>query len=123
MAAVRATAWQDDCDLKNTSEDLVRKGYKREEIIATVNKEFPQYTWGCVKTLDRRLHYLSINYIDYNTPLEAVQGAIQQELDGPGSLLGLRAMTKKLRMHHNMKVPRNLVNAAMFEADPEGLED
>ena len=81
----------------------------------TVKKDFPQYTWGCVKTLDRRLRHFALNYIDYDTP--PVQGVIAQELDGPGSLLGVRAMTKKLRIHHNIKVPRNLVNAAMFDAD------
>ena len=26
-------------------------------------------------------------------------------------------------MHHDIKVPRNLVNAAMYDADPQGLED
>ena len=41
----------------------------------------------------------------------------------PRVVFWVRAMTKKLRMHHDIKVPRNLVNAAMFEADPEGLED
>ena len=122
MAAARG-AWKDDNDLKNLLEDLVKKGYKREEILMTVKKDFPQYTWGCVKTLDRRLRHFALNYIDYDTPLEAVQGAIAQELEGPGSLLGVRAMTKKLRIHHNIKVPRNLVNAAMFDADPQGLED
>ena len=69
------------------------------------------------------MRHFSINYIDYDTPLETVQDAIAQELEGPGSLLGVRAMTKKLRMHHDIKVPRNLVNAAMYDADPQGLED
>ena len=78
---------------------------------------------GAALTLDCRLRHFSINYIDYDTPLETVEDAIAQELEGPGSLLGVRAMTKKLRMHHDIKVPRNLVNAAMYDADPQGLED
>jgi hypothetical protein len=122
-AALRGSAWKDDCNLKNVLDDLVKKGYKRDEILFTVRKDFPQYTLGCVKTLDCRLCHFSINYIDNDTPLETVKNAIAEELDGPSSLLGVRAMTKKLRMHHDIKVPRNLVNAAMFEADPEGLED
>ena len=123
MAGVCGGLWKDDIDLKIALEDLVKKGYKRSEILVTVRKDFPQYIWGCVKTLDRRLRHFSINYIEYDTPLETVQDAIAQELEGPGSLLGVRAMTKKLRMHHDIKVPRNLVNAAMYDADPEGLED
>ena len=77
----------------------------------TVKKDFPQYTRGCVKTLDRCLRPFALNYIDYDSPLEAVQGAIAQEFEGPGSLLGVRAMTKKLRIQHNIKVPRNLRGA------------
>ena len=122
-AAFGVGLWKDDIDLKNALEDLVKKGYKRSEILVTVRRDFPQYPWGCVKTLDRRLRHFSINCIDYDTPLETVQDAIAQELEGPGSLLGVRAMTKKLRMHHDIKVPKNLVNAAMYDADPQGLED
>ena len=95
MAAAQG-AWKDGNDLKNLLEDLVKKGYKRDEILVTVKKDLPQYTWGCVKILDRRLRHFAVNYIviDYDTPLKAVQGAIAQELEGPGSLLGVRAMTK-----------------------------
>ena len=102
-AAFGAGLWKDDIDLKNALEDLVKNGYKRSEILVTVRRDFHQYPWGCVKTLDRLLHHFSINYIDYDTPLETVQDAIAQELEGPGSLLGVRAMTKKLRMHHDIK--------------------
>ena len=44
----------------------------------TVKKDFPQYMWGCVKNLDRRLQHFAVNYIviNYDTPLEAVQDAI-----------------------------------------------
>ena len=39
MAAARG-AWKDDNDLKNLLEDLVKKGYKRDEILMTVKKTF-----------------------------------------------------------------------------------
>ena len=87
-AALRGTDWMEDCDLKNALENLVKKGYTRNEILITIKKDFPHYVWGCVKTLDRRLRHFSINYIDYDTPLEAVHYAIEQELQAPGSLLG-----------------------------------
>ena len=44
-------------------------------------------------------------------------------MDGPGSLLGYRALHRKLREVHTLKVPRNLVYAMMEEVDPSGLEE
>ena len=87
--AFRAGLWKDNIDLKNALEDLVKKGYKKSEILVAVRRDFPQYPWGCIKTLDRRLCNFSINYIGYDTPLETIQDAIVQELEGPGSLLGV----------------------------------
>ena len=42
------------------------------------------------------------------------------ELEGPGKLLGYRAMQKKIRQ---VDVPRDLVHAVMYDLDPEGLEN
>ena len=72
---------KDNFDLKNAFEDLVKKGYKRSEILVTVRKDFPQYPWACVEILDCRLRHFSINYTKYDTPLETAQGAIVQELE------------------------------------------
>ena len=47
--------------------------------------------------------------------------AVQKELEGPGKLLGYRAMNQKLRTEHNVKVPRHLVYNVMAELDPEAL--
>ena len=55
--------------------------------------------------------------------MQDVKNAVGKELEGPGKLLGVRAMTKKLRMVHNIKVPRDLVNDVMFEYNPEGLTE
>ena len=82
----------EDCDLKNALENLVKKGYTRHEILIIIKKDFPRYVWGCVKTLDRRLRHFPINYIYYDTALEAVHDVIKQELQGPGSLLGVRVV-------------------------------
>ena len=121
--ASQANEWKNDEDLRFELEALVKKAYKRSEIITVMRKEFPQYAWGCIKTLDRRLRHFNIKYIDYNTPLQDVKDAVQKELEGPGKLLGVRAMTKKLRMVHNIKVPRDLINNVMFEYDPDGLAE
>ena len=48
--------------------------------------------------------------------------AVKKELDGPGRLLGYRAMKHKLRTEHNVQVPRHLVHNVMAELDPERLE-
>ena len=48
--------------------------------------------------------------------------AVAKEIDGPGKLLGYRAMQKKLRQEHELNVPRDLVYAVIQEVDPEDLE-
>ena len=45
--------WKGDSDLKFQLESLVKKAYERSEILHVMQKDFPQYTWGCIKTLDR----------------------------------------------------------------------
>ena len=42
--------------------------------------------------------------------------------EGPGQLLGYRAMNQKLRTEHNVQVLRHLVYNVMAELDSEGLE-
>ena len=42
-----------------------------------------------------------------------MQDAVQKELDGPGKLLGYRAM------QNDLLVPRDLVHAVMFDFDEE----
>ena len=48
---------------------------------------------------------------------------MQKEVEGPGRLLGYRALHEKIREVHNLNVPRNLVYVMMEEVDPEGLEE
>ncbi|KXJ10617.1 hypothetical protein AC249_AIPGENE2744 [Exaiptasia diaphana] len=43
-------------------------------------------------------------------------------MEGPGRLLGYRAMQLKIREVHNLNVPRDVVYAAMGEVNPAGLE-
>ena len=104
-------------DLKKyTSQNL-----KRSEVLDFMQRDFLQYSWS-LPTLDRRLRHFGIYYTNYNTPLAAVSDAVQKELDGPGRLLGYRAMNQKLRTEHNVQVPRHLVHNVMAELDLDGLE-
>ena len=43
-------------------------------------------------------------------------------MEGPGQLLGYRAMHHKIREQYHLCVPRNLVYDVMTLVDPEGLE-
>ena len=78
---------------------------------------YEQYCWG-IATLDRRLGVFDINYIHYDTSLGTVQTAVQKELNGPGRLLGYRALNQKLRMQHEVQVPRHLVHKMLQNEDP-----
>ena len=86
-----------------------------------LKRDYPQYAWS-LSSLDRRMRYFDISYTDKNVTVEQVEEAVAKESDGPGKLLGYRAMQKKLRQEHELNVPRDLVYAVMQEVDPEGLE-
>ena len=76
-----------------------------------------------LSTVARRLRAFEINYINYDTDLDTVKNAFQTEVNGPGKLLGYRAMNLKLRTEHGIQVPRHLVYNIMMDMDPEGLEE
>ena len=48
--------------------------------------------------------------------------AVGKELNGPGKLLGYRAMHKKIRQEYDLNVTRDKVYDVMYELDPEGLQ-
>ena len=52
-----------------------------------------------------------------------MRNAVEDELRGPGKFLGYRAMHKKIRQQCHLRVPRDVVRAAMYDIDPEGLEN
>ena len=52
--------------------------------------------------------------------IDDVREAIEKEMNGPGSLLGYRALHQKIReVHGLMRMPRNLVYAMMTEVNPK----
>ena len=113
--------WKEDNQLEHDLRKYVSQNLKRSEILDFVQRDFSEYTWSTA-TLDRRLRHFGIYYINYDIPVEAVSDAVQKELEGPGKLVGYRAMNHKLRTEHNVQVPRHLVYNVMAELDPEGLE-
>jgi hypothetical protein len=60
--------------------------------------------------------------VRYDIEVEDVENAVREEMEGPGQLLGYRAMQRKIREQHQLPVPRNLVYDVMTMVDPEGLE-
>ena len=114
--------WKLDEDLKKDLKNYVAQNLKRTEVLDFVAKKYPMYVWS-LRTLCRRLSYFEIKYIDHYVQLDDLRQAVQKEVQGPGRLLGYRALHKKIREVHNLNVPRNLVYAMMEEVDPEGLEE
>ena len=55
--------------------------------------------------------------------VDQVEAAVKHEMEGPGKLLGYRAMYKKLRQVHDLCVPRDLMHAVMYKVDPAALEE
>lgn len=113
--------WKEDETLRDSLAKYVAEQVKREELVDVMRVEYPWYEWS-VRTLGRRLGHFGIRYINYDTPLEDVIDAVQKEVNGPGKLLGYRALNTKLRMEHGIKVPRHLTHNVMKRVDPEGLE-
>ena len=61
-----------------------------------LKSDYPEYAWS-LPTLDRRMRYFDIKYINHETTVDEVVAASNTENDGPGQLLGYRALHKKLR--------------------------
>ncbi|XP_066922251.1 uncharacterized protein [Clytia hemisphaerica] len=116
------TNWKYDDLLKGKLELYVAQCLKRTEIVELMKKEFGNYPWS-LSTLTRRFNHFGIRYTDTEVPVESVREAVSTELRGPGQLLGYRAMHKKLRVVHGLKVPRSLVHDVMFLEESQLLKD
>ena len=73
----------------------IKQGLQRQEILDFLKRDFAQYAWS-IRTVDRRLRYFDIYYHDKNVSVDEVKEAVKKELDGPGKLLGYRAMHHKV---------------------------
>ena len=122
MARIRNSEWQEDEQLKNDLACYVRQNLQKSEILDFLKTKYPHYAWSS-RTLSRRLQYFEIKFTDYDVDVEEVERVVRQEMEGPGRLLGYRALHKKVREIHELKVPRNLVYDVMYEVNPQGLEE
>ena len=113
--------WKNDQELKTDLQDYVHRNFQRLEILDFVEQKYTMYHWS-LRTLCRMMSYFDIKYTNYEVDVAQVEDAVRKETDGPGRLLGYRAMHKKVREIHKLNVPRNLVYDVMTEINPEGLE-
>ena len=109
-----AVNWQNNCKLNEDLKKYVAANMQRVEILDYMKKDYAVYKWS-LRTLDCRLNHFNIRYIVRNVPLEVAREAVRKELNGPGAMLGYRAMTQKMRQKYELKVPRALVHNLMFE--------
>lgn len=116
---IRNSDWEDDETLEEDLKMYVKSNFHQSEILDLVKVKFPMYAWS-LRSLSRRLCYFGIKYTDYEVDVEEVKNAVEKELNGPGNLLGYRALHKKIREIHGLNVPRNLVYAVLSELDPQG---
>ena len=74
----------------------------------------------CVRTLKRRLQEYGLRKRDDSISENTVRQIIQNEIQGPSSLLGYRGMWKwnKLRTSYNLTVPRDTIMRILRELDP-----
>ena len=121
IAYIRNILWKEDDILKSDLKKYVKEDLRRTEILDFMKRDFSQYAWS-LSSLDRRMRYFDIHYTDNNVTVEQIRDAVKKEVDGPGKLLGYRAMQKTRRQEHELKVPWNLVYVVMQDVDPEGLQ-
>ena len=118
----RNDQWKDDARLRNDLELYIAQGLHRHEILDFLERDFSQYAWS-LRTLDRRCGYFGIRRHDEAVTMDQLRTAVQNELDGPGKLLGYRAMHVKIRQVYKLNVPRQAVHNMMYDLDPHGLEN
>ncbi|XP_046860189.1 uncharacterized protein LOC124453411 [Xenia sp. Carnegie-2017] len=118
---IRNSDWENDEEMRYDLEKYVQRNFKRKEILDYMSADYPIYAWS-IRTLSRRLQHFHIKYTYYDIALEDAKTAVKKELNGPGVLLGYRAMQQKVREVHGLNVSLDLVYAVMGEADTEGLQ-
>ena len=73
-----------------------------------------------LSTLKRRLQDYGLTRRGMNIEEQRLREIIQQEIAGPGVLLGYRAVWHSLRLNHHIHVPRQQVAEILRELNPEG---
>jgi len=118
----RNDKWKEDTKLREDLVQYISQGLRRHEILDFLERDYRQYTWS-LRSLDRRCKYFRIQRHDEAVTIDQLRSAVKNELDGPGKLLGYRAMHAKIRQEYHLHVPRHAVHNVMYDLDAEGLEN
>ncbi|XP_045190917.1 uncharacterized protein LOC123547721 [Mercenaria mercenaria] len=104
-------------------DELIREyffaGYTYSEIITILNRRHG--TTISLRQLSRRLRLLGLRRHNMPGNEGTVIEAIRREIEGSGSSLGYRAMTRRLLSSHGIVASRQTVAAVQRELDPEGV--
>lgn len=84
---IRRSDWEKDEQLNSDLERCVLANYSRQDIQNFASRDYPEYVWR-LPTLSGRLNFFGIKYIRYETSVEDVKKAIQEEMEGLGQYLG-----------------------------------
>ena len=101
MASLRDISWCEDVRLQEDLRNYMWQNRKRKEMIDFLRRDFPAYAWS-LPVVDRRFRYFNIFYTDTNVTLGE---AVGKELEGPGKLLGYRALHRKNPARAPFKCP------------------
>ena len=85
---VRNLEWENDEPLRSDRDKYIHQNLRQK-------LDSPMYTWS-LRALGHRLQFFSI-FQHYEVDIE-VKRAVKKELQGPGKLLGYRAMQQKVRV-------------------------
>ena len=121
-STIRSDSWKEDEDLQKDLEQYIGQGLHRQEVLDFMMRDYQEYAWS-LRTLDRRCSHFGIRRHDKGVSVDDLRVAVQRELDGPGKLLGYRALHGKIRKVHKLNVPRDAVYDMMYDLDPDGLKN
>ena len=88
---MRNVEWKSDTALMAALQEYSRQNFQGSEVLSFLERDFPQYAWN-LHIFDWGLRELKITRVDKGVRVEQLRNAVQQELNGPGKLLGYRTM-------------------------------
>ena len=121
MCRIRNSTWEDDLELKEQLQTYIKQGLQQREIVSFI-AEILLSMRGVLEACNRDCSILISTRLIQPCLRRRWELPFRKSLEGPGKLLGYRAMYHKIRQEHNLNAPRNLIHDLMYDLDPEGLE-
>ena len=106
-------------ELRCLIQHYFHQGYEYQVILDFLSLQHGITT--SLSTLKWRLHDYQLNTRQRVVDEEELRGIVQQEISGPGVLLGYRAVWHSLRLIHHIVVPRRKVASILRELNPDAV--